>query len=55
MEREELRAAYSEFINTEYCRQSQEELRSLIHTAFVAGWCAGRRFNPPDKKAEPPR
>lgn len=42
MEREEMNAAFEKFVNTGICRDAQQDLRSLIHTAFVAGWCAAR-------------
>lgn len=42
MERDELNAAFERFVNTGLLSDAQQELRSLLHTAFVAGWCAAR-------------
>lgn len=42
MEREELNAALEKFVNTGLCRDAERDLLDLIHTAFVAGWCAAR-------------
>lgn len=47
MERDELRDAFEKFVNTDICRDAQQDLLSLIHTAFVAGWCAARSPAPP--------
>lgn len=48
MEHEGLNAAFEKFVNTGICRDAQQDLRSLIHTAFVAGWCATRSPALPD-------
>lgn len=50
MEREDLNAAFERFVNTGICRDAQQDLRSLIHTAFVAGWCAALNPDRPDSK-----
>lgn len=50
MEKEKLNAAFEKFVNTGICRDAQQDLRSLIHTAFVAGWCAARDPNGPDSE-----
>ena len=47
MERDELNAAFEKFDNTGICRDAQQDLCSLIHTAFVAGWCAARNPDGP--------
>ena len=48
MERDELNAAFEKFANTGIFRNAQQDLCSLIHTAFVAGWCAARNPDRPD-------
>lgn len=47
MKQTELQAAYAKFLDASVCLKVEEELRSLIHTAFVAGWCAAQNSNRP--------
>ena len=53
MERDELNAAFEKFVNTGLCRDAERELHSLIHTAFVAGWCAARAPAVPEAEKLP--
>lgn len=52
---EELKDAYAKFLETGIYRQADEDLRSLLHTAFVAGWCAARYPAEPANEINPLR
>lgn len=54
MEREKLSAAFEQSLDTSIYRDVERDLRDLIRTAFVAGWCAARDPLNQADEAKPP-
>lgn len=50
MEREELNAAFERFLETGACREMEQDLLSLVHSAFVYGWLSAK--NPSGSQSE---
>lgn len=54
MEREKLNAAFEQFLDASIYRDVERDLRDLIRTAFVAGWCAAQNPLHQTDEAKPP-